>query len=210
MRDFRVSSKADDAPWLSFTDLLSNSLILLSLLLVFSTISRSINEKPPVIQLPDNDKFRFTSGGFTLSQTFLSSLEKEKVPIIEKTLQCYGVDTIEIIGHTDGQPNYRMSNLDNIFLSSGKDLNLETKATAGSNVDLGLLRAIAVQKAIQNKLNGKVDNVIYRVYSAGSVINTNGRMEAVTNKDQRDRRRIEIRFTRSLQNTFPRNCQELS
>jgi len=206
MRIFHSSRREYEAPWLSFTDLLSNSLIILSLILVFSTISRILNEKPPVIQLPDNDKFRFSSGGYTLSANFLTALESEKIPVIKKTLACYGVDTLEIIGHTDGQPNSSASNLDTAFLTGKDGLMLSPSVRAGSNVDLGLLRAISVQRAIEQRLKLDVNDVIYRVYSAGSVINTDGRMEAVKNKDQRERRRIEIRFTRSRQTTFPKSC----
>jgi flagellar motor protein MotB len=206
MRIFHSSRREYEAPWLSFTDLLSNSLIILSLILVFSTISRILNEKPPVIQLPDNDKFRFSSGGYTLSANFLTALESEKIPVIKKTLACYGVDTLEIIGHTDGQPNSSASNLDTAFLTGRDGLMLSPSVRAGSNVDLGLLRAISVQRAIEQRLKLDVNDVIYRVYSAGSVINTDGRMEAVKNKDQRERRRIEIRFTRSRQTTFPKSC----
>jgi flagellar motor protein MotB len=206
MRIFHSSRREYEATWLSFTDLLSNSLIILSLILVFSTISRILNEKPPVIQLPDNDKFRFSSGGYMLSANFLTALESEKIPVIKKTLACYGVDTLEIIGHTDGQPNSSASNLDTAFLTGKDGLMLSPSVRAGSNVDLGLLRAISVQRAIEQRLKLDVNDVIYRVYSAGSVINTDGRMEAVRNKDQRERRRIEIRFTRSRQTTFPKSC----
>jgi hypothetical protein len=206
MRVFHSSRREHEAPWLSFTDLLSNSLILLSLILVFSTISRSLNEKPPVIQLPDNEKFRFSSGGYALSSNFLSALESEKIPVIRKTLACYGVDTLEIIGHTDGQPNSGTSNLDRAFLVGNAGLNLSPSMRAGSNVDLGLLRAISVQRAIKERIGPDTNDVIYRVYSAGSIINTDGRMEGVKNKNQQERRRIEIRFTRSRETTFPKAC----
>lgn len=206
MRVFHSSRREHEAPWLSFTDLLSNSLILLTLILVFSTISKVLNEKPPIIQLPDDEKFRFSSGGYELSDNFLAALESEKVPIIKRTIACYGVDTIEIIGHTDGQPNSNISNLDIIFLSGKDGLDLSKPVRAGSNVDLGLLRAIAVQKALQQRVDPMNNNITFRVYSAGSIINTDGNMEAVRNKDQRERRRIEIRFTRSRQTTFPKAC----
>lgn len=206
MRVFHSSRREHEAPWLSFTDLLSNSLILLSLILVFSTISRVLNEKPPVIQLPDNDKFRFPSGGYTLSSNFLAALESEKIPVIKRTLACYGVDTLEIIGHTDGQPNSSAGNLDMVFLRGADGINMPKSVRAGSNVDLGLLRALSVKRAIEQRVSQDTKDVIYRVYSAGSIINTEGKMEAVKNSDQRERRRIEIRFTRSRQTTFPKTC----
>jgi flagellar motor protein MotB len=208
MRNITTYSKRPEpeTPWLSFTDLLSNALILLSLVLVFSTIARTINERPPVIQLPDNEKFRFSSGDYRLSPAFLKALDTEKIPQIRRALTCFGVDTVDIIGHTDGQPNTGRGNLDSAFLSGKESLTLRKEFRAGSNVDLGLLRAIAVQKAIESKIGEDLPNTAYRVYSAGSVINTDGVMEPVTNRDDRERRRIEIRFTRSKETTYPKSC----
>jgi hypothetical protein len=206
MKNFYSSRREPETPWLSFTDLLSNALILLSLVLVFTTIARTINERPPVIQLPDNEKFRFPSGDYQLSEAFLSALETEKIPEIRKALTCFGVDTIDIIGHTDGQPNSGNGNLDTAFLAGKGALGLRKELRAGSNVDLGLLRAIAVQRAIELKISKDLPDVLYRVYSAGSIINVDGVMEPVTNRDDRQRRRIEIRFTRSRESTFPKSC----
>ncbi len=206
MRYIYISRREPEMPWLSFTDLLSNALILLSLVLVFSTIARTINERPPVIQLPDNEKFRFPSGDHQLSLAFLKALETEKIPEIKKALTCFGVDTIDIIGHTDGQPNSGSGNLDSVFLAGKGSLNLRNELRAGSNVDLGLLRAIAVQRAIESKISKEIPDVLYRVYSAGSIINVDGIMEPVANRDDKQRRRIEIRFTRSRESTFPVSC----
>jgi flagellar motor protein MotB len=195
-----------ETPWLSFTDLLSNALILLSLVLVFSTIARTINERPPVIQLPDNEKFRFPSGDYRLSPAFRNALANEKIPEIRRALTCFGVDTVDIIGHTDGQPNTGSGNLDSAFLTGKDALSLRKELRAGSNVDLGLLRAIAVQKAIESMISHDLPNTVYRVYSAGSIINTDGVIEPVTNRDDRERRRIEIRFTRLKETTYPKSC----
>lgn len=206
MRVFHSSRREHEAPWLSFTDLLSNSLILLTLVVVFSTIARVMNEKPPVIQLPDNEKFRFGSGSYQLSPEFLAALQADKIPQITRTLNCFGVDTIEIIGHTDGQPNSGYSNLDSALLHANEKLNLSRAMTPGSNVDLGLLRAIAVKEAIQARLDSDADHIIFRVYSAGSVISPEGEIKKVANRDDKARRRIEIRFTRTRDTTLPKNC----
>jgi hypothetical protein len=133
-------------------------------------------------------------------------LENEKIPEIKKALTCFGVDTIDIIGHTDGQPNSGSGNLDSAFLTGKGALNLRRELRAGSNVDLGLLRAIAVQRALESKISKQIPNVLYRVYSAGSIINVDGVMEPVTNRDDKQRRRIEIRFTRTRESTFPKSC----
>lgn len=206
MRVFHSSRREHEAPWLSFTDLLSNSLIILTIVLVFSTIARVLNEKPPVIQLPDNNKFRFPSGSYQLSPEFATALQNEKMPEIIRTLNCFGVDTIEIIGHTDGQPNSGFGNLDTALLSANQKLNLNKSMRPGSNVDLGLLRAIAVKEAIESNLTAEPKGIIFRVYSAGSVISPDGEIRKVTNLDDQTRRRIEIRFTRSRETSLPKAC----
>lgn len=57
------------------------------------------------------------------------------------------VDTLEIIGHTDGVPLARNGNLDvnlpDVLAGNGSKI---SSLTAGSNNDLGLLRALAVKE----------------------------------------------------------------
>lgn len=191
------SSRQVDGPWLSFTDLLSNSFIIICLILAFSILSRAVNEKPPIVPLPDSEKFRFPTGGYTLSSGFKDALVNEKVPIVRKYLQCYGVDTIEVIGHTDKQPNDGRSNLDLALANAKKPLRAQG-LKAGSNIDLGFLRAMAVRKALESELKAEFPDVIYRVYSAGSLIDPvvdQSKADAVL--DDMSKRRIDIRFTRT-------------
>lgn len=196
MKSFR-SNRHDDGPWLSFTDLLSNSFIIICLVLAFSILSRAINEKPPIVPLPDSEKFRFPTGGYALSVDFKSALVNDKLPLIRKYLRCYGVDTIEVVGHTDRQPNDGQSNLD-FSLANVKKSSLPQGLKAGSNLDLGFLRAMAVRNALQSQLKAEFPEIVYRVYSAGSFIDpvldqsTTGPM-----LDDKSKRRIEVRFTRT-------------
>ena len=191
------SNRQDEGPWLSFTDLLSNSFIIICLILVFSILSRAINEKPPIVPLPDSEKFRFPTGGYTLSVDFQSALVNEKVPVIRKYLRCYGVDTVEVVGHTDKQPNDGQSNLDFALLSV-KNPTITRGLKAGSNVDLGFLRALAVRNALESQLKVEFPDIIYRVYSAGSLIDPMvDRSAPSTVLDDKSKRRIEVRFTRT-------------
>lgn len=196
MKHFR-SYRSDDGPWLSFTDLLSNSFIIICLILVFSILSRAINEKPPIVPLPDSEKFRFPTGGYTLTREFKTALFNEKVPLIRRYLRCYGVDTIEVVGHTDKQPNDGRSNLD--FTLSEQSLPLQNKdLKAGSNLDLGFLRAMSVRNALEAKLKSDFPDIIYRVYSAGSFIDPVADHSLQSAKlDDKSKRRIEVRFTRT-------------
>lgn len=192
------SSQQDSGPWLSFTDLLSNSFIIICLVLAFSILSRAINEKPPIVPLPDSDKFRFPTGGYALSGDFKIALVNEKVPLIRKYLRCYGVDTIEVVGHTDKQPNDGQSNLDFSLANGEKKSSLPRGLKAGSNIDLGFLRAMAVRNALQSQLRAEFPEIIYRVYSAGSLIDPVADQSTPGEKlDDKSKRRIEVRFTRT-------------
>jgi outer membrane protein OmpA-like peptidoglycan-associated protein len=191
------SNRQDEGPWLSFTDLLSNSFIIICLILVFSILSRAINEKPPIVPLPDSEKFRFPTGGYTLSVDFKSALVNEKVPVIRKYLRCYGVDTVEVVGHTDKQPNSGQSNLDFALVNTKNPTNA-LGLKAGSNVDLGFLRALAVRNALESQLKAEFPSITYRVYSAGSFIDpVADHSTAVKMLDDKSKRRIEVRFTRT-------------
>ncbi len=199
-----------EAPWLSFTDLLSNSFIILCLVLVFSVIARVVNEKPPIVALPDSEKFRFSTGGYSVSAEFNKALKAEKIPVIKHYLRCYGVDTIEIVGHTDRQPNGGASNLDSA-LAKGLGLPLHSDLRAGSNVDLGFLRAMAVRNILEKQLKDEFPSLVYRVYSAGSLIDpVSSKLLIPGALDDKRKRRIEVRFTRSNDNNWRASsrCQE--
>ena len=105
-----------EAPWLAYTDLLSSTLLILSVVVVASVLARLTNEKPPVIRLSDAKDYRFARGSFEVNKTFRSKLISEELPKIDRAIQCYAIDTIEIIGHTDNSPNTGLSNIDKFLL----------------------------------------------------------------------------------------------
>lgn len=69
---------------------------------------------------------------------------------------------------------------------------------AGSNADLGLMRALAVVKVLRDvqRKQGKLAKLSFRAYSAAQMILPSGKMAAIARQDDKTRRRIEIRFTR--------------
>ena len=103
-----------------------------------------MNPKAPNINLEDSAKYRFASGSFALTEEFRIALEEEAMPMIRRTIRCYGSDSIELVGHTDGTPAGGVSNLDNVLSHGISSAGLK-RLNAGSNADLGLLRALAVK-----------------------------------------------------------------
>lgn len=117
------------------------------------------------------------------------------------------VDTLEIIGHTDGVPLARNGNLDvnlpDVLAGNGSKI---SSLTAGSNNDLGLLRALAVKEQWMRFVNTHDEKLILqrvsvRCYSAGQTILPDTKITPSADayrKSNDNARRIEMRLTRLL------------
>jgi outer membrane protein OmpA-like peptidoglycan-associated protein len=195
MKRRRRSNGSDDSTnWIGYTDLLGNSLLILLLTVAVSALARGLNEKPPLLALTEAESFRFDTGSYKLSDQFKAALQA-RLPEIRKTIDKYRIDTVEIIGHTDGRPSSGTSNLDFRLPSAGISAELNGY-DPGSNIDLGLLRAMSVANYLRNLLEQEDQSFMIRPYSAGSLIDTAGNYAPADNRDRAERRRIEVRFTR--------------
>jgi flagellar motor protein MotB len=160
---------------------------------------KTSNDTPPIIVIKDEGAYRFASGSAEIPQQMSNYILQQIVPEIETRTKQYNINVVEIIGHTDGQPNGSVR--------SSLDLNLEQVASgeqplgnlkAGSNADLGLMRALAVVKVLRD-IQGKekrLKGLKFRAYSAAQLILPNGEFAPRDRQDDVTRRRIEIRFTR--------------
>jgi outer membrane protein OmpA-like peptidoglycan-associated protein len=177
--------------------------MIVTLALVVSALARFVNQKPPIIRLSDEADFRFATGSYSLTPQFKDQLTNDKLPEIERTIRCYGIDTVEVIGHTDFAPNSGSSNLDSF--QGNKNLILSGKALSGSNADLGLLRALSVERFLESRLRTSFPKVEYYSYSASSYVDP--AITAVSSSaNQQSKRRIEIRFTRSDKTSIIPRC----
>jgi outer membrane protein OmpA-like peptidoglycan-associated protein len=194
--------------WSAFTDLMSNAfMILLFLLLIVSvkyTVSQISNKNtrtPPIILIKDEGAYRFASGSAELPQPMYNYIWTKIVPEIERKTKEYNINTVEIIGHTDGQANgSAISNLDqNLENVANGDVPIQN-LKAGSNADLGLMRSLAlvrVLRYIQTKEH-RLQGLKFRAYSAAQLILPSGEFAqpSIAHQEDATRRRIEIRFTR--------------
>ncbi len=194
--------------WSAFTDLMSNAfMILLFLLLIVSvkyTVSQISNKNtrtPPIILIKDEGAYRFASGSAELPQPMYNYIWTKIVPEIERKTKEYNINTVEIIGHTDGQANGSViSNLDqNLENVANGDVPIQN-LKAGSNADLGLMRSLALVKVlryIQTKEH-RLQGLKFRAYSAAQLILPSGEFAqpSIAHQEDATRRRIEIRFTR--------------
>ncbi|KKZ13110.1 MAG: hypothetical protein TE42_01695 [Candidatus Synechococcus spongiarum SP3] len=191
-------------PWLGYTDVLSSMLLIVLLAMGLVTLAKALNEKPllrekpPLISLTETDNsFRFPTGNYGLSQTFINALDVRYTTEIKPTIEAFDVDVIEVIGHTDGQPSARRtSNLDRRLPTVALQGEF-TGFQVGSNAGLGLLRAMAVSRYLQARLEEDQLAVGIRPYSASSLLDPQGDFNPAPTVSDPTRRRIEIRFTRS-------------
>ncbi len=165
-----------------------------------ANLKKTLNDKPPVIRLAENENFRFPSGSAVLSPEFRARLERDIFPNqVSTVLAQFGdvVDTIEIVGHTDGEAvSSSTSNLDR-FVTDVLNLRIPLQRLhAGSNVDLGLMRALAVREVLRPWLDREARSALkIRCYSAGPGVRPDGEVPQATDAVQdENRRRIEIRF----------------
>lgn len=177
-------------------------------------LRRQLHDKPPNIQISEQkEDYRFESGSSAMGQIFVEGLRHNEFArlageIIDREEEGrVKVDTLEIIGHTDGVPLSRGGNLDQKLpdvLAGPRDR--ISSLTPGSNNDLGLLRALAVREQWERFIDDHEQRDILRkihirCYSAGQTIPPYTKDEAVADDFRQPdprARRIEMRLTRLL------------
>lgn len=168
-----------------------------------------------IISQKTNEEYRFPSGSAEMSGEFSRGLKKPKgefdklkQEIAKRNAHGHqAVDTLEIVGHTDGQPVSSSGNLDQklpLFLTL-QDRQLR-KMIPGSNNDLGLMRALAIQVAWEEFVASQSESekrqlrqIKVRSYSAGQTISPTDITIDDPKRLQEDNpaaRRIEVRLTK--------------
>ena len=199
-------NRNEHSTWMPMTDMLASTLIITFLLLAVTALIRAMNAKAPIVTLQDTSAYRFKTGSFVLSSDFKHALSVNVIPEILRTVRCYGIDTVDIIGHTDGRPSAIGGNIDFKILEAFDSGKFE-KIVPGSNIDLGFMRALSVKKEIQSSFDDSaLHNVNLRVLSAGSTLDPSGKFVPAQIVDDSSRRRIEIRFFRLSDDGFIPRC----
>jgi flagellar motor protein MotB len=187
----------------AFTDLMSNAFMIMSFLLLISLLQsistadklKSANKKlesaSPIIIDEKSGNFEFTSGSAELKSDLKEYIRAIIVPRIKAATGRGDIDFIQVIGHTDSQGISNTSNLDAKLTSAATGNEKIDSLKAGSNTDLGLMRAIAV---VQFLNTNRLDKVKFRAYSAGQLYLPSGELAPINLDADDARRRIEIRF----------------
>jgi len=154
---------------------------------------------PPIIVIQETGSYQFQSGSAALPEPLTRYIRQQLVPQIETNAAQYQIDVVEIIGHTDGQVNQGgVSNLDQVLENVANGNNSLNQLSPGSNADLGLMRALAVVKILQEiqQKEGRLKGLQFRPYSAAQLVTPSGDFAETNRNPDGKRRRIEIRFTR--------------
>jgi outer membrane protein OmpA-like peptidoglycan-associated protein len=167
-------------------------------------IRKNLGEKfPPNIVLAASDGLEFDPGKAVLSPKLDGYVRNQLVKQIEEAVRQYNVNTVVVIGHTDGQNvRQQMSNLDTQVEGIMKGDKPVDTLIPGSNTDLGMMRALAVIATLRNiqKTSGQMTKIDasngFRAYSAGPFLTKEGTLAPMGNINDPKRRRIEIRFIR--------------
>jgi flagellar motor protein MotB len=156
------------------------------------------------------EDYKFGKGSSSMGDKFVEGLRNDEFKrLADEIVARQGegrvkVDTLEIIGHTDGLPFSGGGNLDQGLPDMlGGNRRLST-LTPGSNNDLGLLRALAVREQWEAFIAKHPDKDVLRTieircYSAGQTILPVAKVQPDAKdfrQDDKSARRIEMRLTR--------------
>ena len=180
----------------AFTDLMSNAFMIISFLLLISLLqsistAKKLGSATPIIIDERSGDFEFRSGKAELEPK-LQNYIKDKIPEIQETIKKGNIDFIQVIGHTDSQGISNTSNLDSKLIAAATGNEKINILEAGSNTDLGLMRAVAVVQFLTN--TKKLGKINFRAYSAGQLYLPSGELAKTNLGADNTRRRIEIRF----------------
>ncbi|MEM9089050.1 MAG: hypothetical protein AAGC93_09930 [Cyanobacteria bacterium P01_F01_bin.53] len=161
-------------------------------------------KSPPVILIEDDPGRAFGSGSASPSSALRQYISRDLVQQLEQYAKKNNLEgyLVQVIGHTDGQIVEGSDNLDRILEKVVSGSSAISALKAGSNADLGLMRALSVVKILEDDEKLKELELQFRAYSAAQLyIDNSGTYAPVIRGDdeqnpkQKERRRIEIRFT---------------
>lgn len=148
-----------------------------------------------MISLSEAEGYFFKSGSAELTPEFRDKL-LNKVPDVQKLIDQYDVDVIEVVGHTDEQPlGSRQSNLDWNLASVLRTTTNVASLVPADNAGLGLARAVSVLSVLRQSPLSKYKLI---PLSGAQLVNTDETL-AIQGipANIKERRRIEIRLRKS-------------
>ena len=120
------------------------------------------------------------------------------IPLLTNYIKEYGVDVVEVIGHTDEVPMVGHSNLDTRLISASTGKSDIGQLRSTDNAGLAIARAVAVVQIL--RADPRMKNVTILPLSAAQMIVPVDKIaDGTAAASDQSRRRIEIRLRRSTQ-----------
>lgn len=155
-------------------------------------------EWPPFFSLSEAGGYYFDSGKATLRPEFERNLRASVIPLLKRNIDDYGVDVVEVIGHTDEVPMVGASNLDqSLIAASVNRLRIEALRST-DNAGLAIARAVAVVRIL--RADPRLRGVTILPLSGGQmIVPVDKAADGTATASDQSRRRIEIRLRRSTE-----------
>jgi flagellar motor protein MotB len=153
---------------------------------------------PPFISLSEADGYFFDSGSARLKPEFQTALSTTTVDVLTQIVTDYGVDVIEVIGHTDEVPMRGRSTLDDRLIAAVRGEVPIGLVRSADNAGLGMARAVSVVGVLKEAESLK-DVKILPLSGAQMIVPVDQLSDGTDQRSVAERRRIEIRVRRSTE-----------
>ena len=155
-------------------------------------------EWPPFFSLSEAGGYFFESGKATLRPDFVKKLGTTIIPLLRKNIDDYGVDVVEVIGHTDEVPMVGQSNLDALLIPASQSRVSTEALHSTDNAGLAMARAVAVVRILRAdpRLAGVT---ILPLSGAQLIVPVDRPADGRSSTSDQSRRRIEMRLRRSTE-----------
>jgi flagellar motor protein MotB len=162
-------------------------------------------EWPPFFSLSEAGGYYFESGKATLRPDFEQKLRSTITPLLKRNIDDYGVDVVEVIGHTDEVPMVGQSNLDALLIPASASRTSIESLRSTDNSGLAMARAVAVVRLLRAdpRLSG---TTILPLSGAQMIVPTDKVADGSAAQSDQLRRRIEIRLRRSTEQVGPKSA----
>ncbi|MFC5576758.1 hypothetical protein ACFPOA_01855 [Lysobacter niabensis] len=159
-------------------------------------------EWPPFFSLSEAGGYYFESGKATLRPNFVKELKSTIIPLLRKNIDDYGVDVVEVIGHTDEVPMVGQSNLDGLLIPASQSRISIEDLHSTDNAGLAIARAVAVVRILRadSRLSGVT---ILPLSGAQMIVPVDKVADGRSTESDQRRRRIEMRLRRSTSQIEP-------
>ncbi len=151
------------------------------------------SEEPPFFNLSEEGGYYFDTGQATLRPDVKRKLEQEVIPRLRKYVDDYGIDVVEVVGHTDEVPMSGISNLDKqLILASSNKVAISTLHST-DNAGLAIARAVSVVNFFRSAplLKGLT---ILPLSGAQMIVPGDKLSDGTATQSDQSRRRIEVRL----------------